>query len=225
VKSSVFADSTQRVLFFVDFDGTAAQEIASARLLERFAHGDWEEYDRLLEAGKISFRECVVKQYSMLVGTREAMKEYCCRELQLRAGFMEFVQYIQTRGWEIRIVSEALDFLIEAILEREGLQDLTVYCDRAVFHDNKVTVELPYLREDCPCQVGNCKMAHLRAARACYDTIVYIGDGSNDFCPAREADLVFARRRLAQLCEESRTPFFAFEDFHEIWRILKRLEV
>lgn len=121
------------MIVFVDFDGTAAQEIASNRLLERFAEGDWRELDRQLDEGSISFRECVLGQFSLLAGTREEMIAFARSELRLRAGFKEFVQYCR-RNYEIHILSEALDFMIHAILEREGLDDLPVYCDRAVFN-------------------------------------------------------------------------------------------
>ncbi len=216
-------DHPQRLIVFVDFDGTAAQEIASNRLLDRFAQGDWRELNCQLKEREISFKDRVLKQFSMLAGTREEMVEFCRRELQLRSGFKAFVRWCRAHNHQIVIVSEALDFMIEAILEREGLSDLPVYCDRAVFHSRGLTVELPHLREDCRCQVGNCKRAHLLAQRDQFDLVVYIGDGSNDLCPAKEADLVFARRRLAEDCEAQRIEYLPFEDFHRVRRILAEL--
>jgi 2,3-diketo-5-methylthio-1-phosphopentane phosphatase len=209
-----------RVIFFVDFDGTAAQEIASNRLLDRFAQGDWREFDRQFDAGLITFRECVVRQFPMLVGSREEMSDFCRRELALRPGFKEFVQYCRAQQYEILIVSEALDFMIQAILEREGLNDLPVYCDQAIFHSRRLTVELPHFRKDCHCQVGNCKRAHVLAQRDRFDLAIYIGDGSNDLCPAKEVDLVFARRRLAELCTTQRISYLPFEDFYDVTRAL-----
>lgn len=208
---------------FVDFDGTAAEEIASSRLLERFAQGDWRKLDQQFAAGEISLKECVLRQFSMLVGAREEMVEFSRRELNLRPGFKEFVGYCQARGYEIRIVSEALDFMIEAMLGREGLSELPVYCDRAVFHSRRLTVELPYFREDCRCGVGNCKRAHVLAHRDQFDLIVYIGDGFNDLCPAREADLVFARRHLAEHCAAEGIEYRPFEDFYQVKRALVQL--
>lgn len=190
---------SRRAVFFIDFDGTAAQEIASSRLLDRFAQGDWRKLDRQLEAGEISLKDCVLQQFSMLVGIREEMVEFCRRELRLRPGFKEFVQYSRTRDYAIKILSESLDFMIEAILAREGLSDLPVYCDRAVFHGRRLTVELPHFREDCRCRVGNCKRAHVLAARDHFDFVVYIGNGSNDLCPAKEAGFIFARRRCSAI--------------------------
>lgn len=215
----------QRAIIFVDFDGTVAQEIASNRLLERFAQGDWRALDRQLDARQISFKDCVLQQFSMLTGTREEMVEFSRHELQLRSGFKEFVEYCRDGGHEVVIVSEALDFMIAAVLEREGLDDLPIYCDRAIFHSRRLTVELPHFREDCPCRVGNCKRAHLRALRDGFDIVVYIGDGSNDLCPAHEADLVFARRRLAEHCIAQKIEYFPFEDFYDVSRVLAGLSL
>lgn len=212
-----------RAVIFVDFDGTAAEEIASNRLLDRFAQGSWRELDEKLLAGEISLKECVLRQFPMLVGTREEMAEFCRRELRLRPGFKEFVEYCRDRGSEIKVVSEGLDFMIEAMLEREGLSDLPVYADRAIFHSRRLTVELPHFREDCGCEVGNCKRAHVLAHRGHFDSIVYIGDGSNDLCPAREADLVFARRHLAELCSAQDIDYKPFEDFYEVKERMIRL--
>jgi 2-hydroxy-3-keto-5-methylthiopentenyl-1-phosphate phosphatase len=215
--------NSKRAIIFVDFDGTAAQEIASNLVLQRFAEGDWRELDRQLDAGKISFKDCVLQQFSMLAGTREEMVEFCQRELQLRPGFKEFVQYCRDEGHKVVIVSEALDFMIAAILERERLGDLPVYCDRAVFHSRRLTVELPHFREDCACQVGNCKRVHVRTLREGFDLVVYIGDGSNDLCPAKEADLVFARRRLAEHCIARNIKYSPFEDFYSVCQTLAKI--
>jgi 2,3-diketo-5-methylthio-1-phosphopentane phosphatase len=204
-------------IVFVDFDGTAAAEIASNRLLDRFAVADWRELDRRFDQGVITFRERVVKGFSLLSGSRADFEGFS-RSLELRPGFGEFVRFCRERGWDLVIVSEALDVMVEAMLERAGLLDLEVYCNRALFHEDGrfCGIELPHVREDCVCEVGLCKRAVLRRRAQGDKFIVYIGDGSNDLCPAREADLVFARRRLAEGCEREGIPFVPFEDFYEI---------
>lgn len=218
-------DSAIAPLVFVDFDGTAAAEIASNSLLDRFAVADWRELDRRLDQGAISFRERVVKGFSLLSGSRDALREFS-RSLEVRSGFAEFVRFCRERGWGPVIVSEALDVMVEAMLERAGLSDLEVYCNRALFHpDGRYSgIELPYVRRDCPCEVGICKRAILRRRAPRSEFIVYIGDGSNDLCPAREAHLVFARRRLAEHCRREGIPFVPFEDFYDVLEELKELE-
>jgi len=61
---------------------------------------------------------------------------------------------------------------------------------------------------DCPrCGPGACKAAVLRELRRPGDTVWVFGDGASDLCPAREADLVFARGHLADACAAEGLPW------------------
>jgi 2,3-diketo-5-methylthio-1-phosphopentane phosphatase len=203
-------------IVFVDFDGTVAAEIASNRLLDRFAVADWRALDRRFDSGELSFRDRVVKGFSLLSGSREMMQTFA-RTLSLRPGFPEFVRTCRGRGYPIIVVSEALDVMIHAMLDEESF-NLPVYCNRAVFHpDGRYSgIELPYIRRDCPCEMGVCKRAIVLEHAQPFERVVYIGDGSNDFCPAREAHMIFARRRLAEHCRTQDIAYIPFEDFFDV---------
>lgn len=214
----------KRVIFFIDFDGTTAAESGSNRLLDRFARGDWRELDRKLDANEITFRECVVGQFSMLFGKREEMIQFVQNEIQLRRGFKEFISFCQDRKYDIHIVAEALDFMIETVFERERIKGIPIYSDRALFQSGQFSgLELPHSRPDCHCNLGNCKGGHVLAHHDRYDFKIYIGDGSNDLCGARHSDMVFARRRLAELCETQEIDYVPFEDFFTIQEELTQL--
>src|SRR5665647_1323627 len=54
---------------------------------------------------------------------------------------------------------------------------------------------------DCAvCGPASCKAAVLRTLRRPGDLVLVFGDGASDLCPAREADLTFARDHLAERC-------------------------
>lgn len=215
---------TRTKIFFVDFDGTAVEQIASNRLLDRFAAGDWQTLDDQLLRGEISFYDCVRTQFNMLAGqSRQAMEAFARETIELRPGFADFVAHGEREGHAIHIVSEALDFLIDAILAREELNHLPVYADRSVFDGDRFRrIEFPYRQPDCVCELGNCKDGHVRAHRDGYAEAVYIGDGSNDLLAAREADRVFARRKLAELCDAHGLPYEPFDSFDDIMNALTR---
>lgn len=206
----------RETIVFVDFDGTVAAEIASNRLLDRFAVADWRALARRFDSGELSFRERVVKGFSLLSGSRKVMSAFS-RGLHLRAGFSEFVRFCRGRGYPIIVVSEALDVMIHAMLDEDGF-NLPVYCNRALFHtDGRYSgIELPYVRSDCPCEVGICKRAIVLEHAKPFERVVYIGDGSNDLCPAREAQVIFARRRLAEHCRSQDIEYIPFEDFFDV---------
>lgn len=216
---------TQPRIFFVDFDGTAVEQIASNRLLDRFAAGDWQTLDDQLMRGEISFYNCVRTQFNMLAGqSRRAMEAFARETIELRPGFADFVAHCEREGHAIHIVSEALDFLIDAVLQREELDHLPVYADRGVFDgdDRFVRIEFPYRQPDCACELGNCKDGHVRAHREGYAEAVYVGDGSNDVLAAQEADRVFARRKLAELCDTQGLAYEPFDSFGDVLSTLAR---
>jgi len=215
----------RRAIFFIDFDGTAAQEIASERLLERFAQGDWQAWDVLLAKKKISLRECVARQFSMLVGSQAEMTRFCERDLYLREGFADFMSHCRSRKHTVVIVSEALDFMIKAILNREGFGEIPVYSDRALFQEGFVKVEFPFAHADCSCRAGICKKSQVLAHRDRADVSVYIGDGTNDFCPAQETNIIFARRRLAEAYQAHQIRYYPFEDFYQVTRTLQQMKL
>ena len=178
----------KRVIVFIDFDGTTAAEIASQLLLKRFADGPWLEIDEQLDRGEISFYECVHQQYHMLRGHRDELRGFAKENVQLRDGFVEFARRCEANNYQIRIVAEALDFLIEPVLEREGFGHLQLFCDLGVFEaDRLVKIDFPHKHKDCTCGLGVCKGGHVKAHRDSYDLSIYIGDGSNDFCGAKKA--------------------------------------
>lgn len=213
-----------RMIFFVDFDGTAAEQIASNRLLDAFVEDDWQTLDKKLMNGEISFYDCVRAQFNMLAGhSRRDMIAFARETIDLRQGFADFVRLCEREGHTIHIVSEALDFLIQAVLERDGLGHLSVYGDRGVFEgDRFLRIEFPYRQPDCICELGNCKDGHVRTHGFGYAETVFIGDGKNDYLAAREADRVFARRKLAELCDADGLPYDPFDTFHDVVRALAR---
>ena len=214
-----------RTIFFVDFDGTAAAQIASNRLLDRFVDDDWQTLDEQLMNGEISFYDCVRTQFNMLAGqSRRAMIAFARETIDLRPGFTDFVAHCAREGHAIHIVSEALDFLIQSVLERDGLGHLPVYGDRGIFDedDRFARIEFPYRQPDCVCELGNCKDGHVRTHRDGFAEAIVVGDGKNDFLAAQEADRVFARRKLADLCEDAGLTYDPFETFHDIVRALTR---
>lgn len=199
-------------------------EIASAKLVGEFGAENWLEIDRQLDSGEISFYECVKQQYSALSGSQDEMRKFCRDELQLRNGFKEFVSFCNNKNYQIHIVAEALDFMIEEMLERDGISGLKIFSDRAVFTQSEpIQIEFPNFADDCVCGLGNCKGGHVRVNREFYSTSVFIGDGSNDYCGAKESNLIFARRELARICTNEEIEYIPFEDFYQVLNSLQNL--
>jgi 2-hydroxy-3-keto-5-methylthiopentenyl-1-phosphate phosphatase len=48
------------------------------------------------------------------------------------------------------------------------------------------------------------------------DLIVYIGEGYSDRCPARFADIIFAKDELLRFCQRENISYFAYATFADI---------
>jgi len=213
-----------------DFDDTTAVENVAELLLEHFSKdGTWQELRRLSRERKIGLKEYQERAFSATGASREAMKALVKEKVTLRPYFKELWQYCRASGIPLAIVTVGLDFYVDALLEREGLA-VPRYAVQTSFTPNGIAFEYPHAWDGSGaspqdvCQGwGTCKCSVLSQYRRKGHSILYVGDGRSDFCPASIADQVFARSQLAQLCREKGMPYAEFNDFQDVIQKLERL--
>jgi len=127
------------------------------------------------------------------------------------------LQLIHERGADTILVSDANAFFIQSILKHHGLDAIfgaeRIFTNGAVWDDTGRLRVSTFQPKDTPhncqrCPLNMCKGGIVqRYLKSCtpYDRVVYVGDGSGDFCPVlslRACDFVFARRGfpLHKLC-------------------------
>jgi 2,3-diketo-5-methylthio-1-phosphopentane phosphatase len=211
----------RKTLILCDFDGTASPVDVGKRLLDRFTGDGWEEIDRDYCAGRIGSRAAYTKIAPLFRGTRAVMLEYVLSIASLDRDFATLCRLCRQNGIDIKIVSDGLDFYIEALLEKHGLAQVAYHANCAVFEaDERVSFEFPGASGDCG-RCGNCKRAILTSCRPSYHRIIYIGDGYSDICPAKNADLVFAKSTLYEQYSHNGNRCGYFETFADIIRSLR----
>ena len=204
-----------RKIVFSDFDGTITEHDTLDAVQDVYGPADWRErYAEMRRAG-VSSREVTRKILETCAATPEQV-EALIAGIGIRPGFEEFVGYARSRGFEFIIQSEGIDLSIKAILHARGLDDIPYFTNEFVINSQgrPSTVNV-HSHPDCPV-CGNCKSSHLIEARKGGAAIVYIGDAGTDRCPARIADVVFARPELAVWCRANNVPCIPFEDFRDI---------
>jgi 2-hydroxy-3-keto-5-methylthiopentenyl-1-phosphate phosphatase len=83
-------------------------------------------------------------------------------------------------------------------------------------------IEFPHANETCS-KCGTCKSNILNACRADFATIAYVGDGYSDLCPARKADLVFAKGILwNRLSGTEQAGVRRYRSFRDVMEFLSR---
>ena len=136
-------------------------------------------------------------------------------------GLRAFFAGLRARGGASAIVSAGIREAIEAFWEREQLPPMELFASELVGEgpDGGPPYHLEFSDAlgDCPrCGPKSCKAGVLRRLRRPGDVVLVFGDGPSDVCPAREADLVFARGYLAKRCAEEELEWRPLTDFGEV---------
>ncbi len=199
-----------------DFDGTVTEGAVCLQLLDRFAAPEWQEVERQLVEGSISVKDCTAREFGMLEATEEEIKAFVREHAELREGFPEFVSHLRGLGYPLAIASNGVDIYIDEVLETNGIDYVAVFCNTMEPEgEGRWSVGTPHEDDECD-ECGTCKANLVEMLKTDGNYVVYIGNGRNDLCPAKAANLVFARDRLAKAMMEEGLPFIGFEDFFDI---------
>ena len=211
-----------RPAVLTDFDDTAAQQNVAELLLHRFGSPGWEDVRRSFRAGEMSLKDYQEITFREIRADVAAMQAYVKERANLRPHFGEMWRFCQERDIPVAVVSQGLDFYIEALLQKEGFPQVPVYSVNTSF--NGQGIEYHY-RHAYPGQEqrGNSKGLIVERYQQRGHHVIYIGDGRSDFEAAVRADLVFAHRVLAEECRREGIPYRDFHDFGDVLAALREL--
>ncbi|TXI01519.1 MAG: phosphoserine phosphatase [Rhizobium sp.] len=200
---------------FCDFDGTISIEDATDMVLSRFAGSEWEDIEQLWKQGLIGSGECMRRQIALIEASRQELDRFL-DTLAIDPGFEGFLSYCRGGGLPVTIVSDGVDYFIRRILARHGIDGLPIVanvltCSVAKGRES-YSLFPPFAATGCLSGAGVCKCRVVDNT----DLRVYIGDGRSDFCVSDKVDLVFAKAKLVDYCEESGIPYVGFDDFSDL---------
>jgi 2-hydroxy-3-keto-5-methylthiopentenyl-1-phosphate phosphatase len=194
----------------IDFDGTITLGDTTDRMLERFADPKWREVEAEWVAGRIGSRECLTRQ-AALISASPGEIDAVLDTVETDLGFPRFVEEASALGATAKIVSDGFDRFIEPILARIGVKIFLLSNRLIPTGLRSWRAEFQNVNPDCRSQSGVCKCASAAAGKF----RLLIGDGRSDFCVAQEADLVFAKDKLAEFCREQNIPYRPIASFRE----------
>jgi 2-hydroxy-3-keto-5-methylthiopentenyl-1-phosphate phosphatase len=203
-----------------DFDGTVTEEDTSFFLLDAFAQGDWRRLLREYKEHRISVGEFNTKAFAMVKADKPTLLKELAGKIKVRAGFHELVNYCRRKGCRLVIVSNGLDFYIEATLKNLGLNNLEVHAAQASFHPEGMEVQ--YIGPDGKRLEDGFKEAYIQSFLKVGYRVIYVGNGDSDFAPAKYAHHVFATGELLAYCRENNLNYKSFENFIDIVRDLEQ---
>ncbi len=206
-----------------DFDGTVTEADVSFLLLDAFADGNWRQILEEYKAGKIPVGLFNTTAFAMIKTERQTLLDFIFRKdkLKIRPGFHELLSYCSKKGIEFVIVSNGLDFYIEAILKSIGAKGIEVFAAQSRFGSRGMKVK--YIGPDGREIDDSFKEAYTRLFLKRGYRIIYIGNGVSDMHPARKANHIFATGDLLNRCRQTNLSCTPFHDFNDVVRGLKPL--
>ncbi|KAM0969758.1 hypothetical protein ACFX13_018240 [Malus domestica] len=177
-----------------------------------------------------SLMDRMTKELHLQGKTSEDIKE-CLKRIPMHPGVTAAIKSAHASGCDLRIVSDANQFFIEAILECHGLLGCfsqIVTNPTSVEQDGRLRIfphcDLGSSSHGCNlCPPNLCKGVVIDQIRASVSAngrkrFVYLGDGRNDYCPSLrlvEGDHVMPRRDYALWKRICSNPVLIKADIHE----------
>lgn len=221
------APLTRGDLVFSDFDGTISVEDTGIAVINALnLEAAW-ELEHIWRRGEISSMECLARQWAM-VELSPAKLDALLDSFPLHDDFAAFAALVRQRGASLVVVSDGLDYYVDRMLGRLGFATcdgdrvlepdpgcIPRFANHAEVGPGGVQITFPHRTPVCA-QCGNCKLHHLFRLRPHFQRVIYLGDGHSDMCPARYADVLFARSHLAREAARTGLPFTHFDSFADI---------
>jgi 2-hydroxy-3-keto-5-methylthiopentenyl-1-phosphate phosphatase len=209
----------------LDFDGTVTEEDVSFLLLDKFANGDWRKYLAEYTARKISVAAFSKKVFGMVTVDEKTLTGFVLNspKAKTRRGLWEFLDYCKRKGVKVVIVSNGLEFYINAILQKKKIIGIEVHAAASVF--SPAGMQVRYIgpgRNEIDDGFKEAWMDEL--CRQGYQ-VIYIGDGPSDIYAARKAKQVCATGQLLKLCQAEELNWYPFEDFLDVLKVVRRLDL
>jgi 2-hydroxy-3-keto-5-methylthiopentenyl-1-phosphate phosphatase len=204
---------------FVDFDRTITRHDVGNALFRTFGGPCCETMARAYRDGTITAVERL-RAEAAAVGqvSRKALLAFI-DDQPIEAEFPDFVRFCRERVIELTVVSDGLDLYIGRILAAHDLPDLAVVANHARLVGEGDTVrlllEFPRTNAECP-RCACCRRNVLLSNTGDDDVVMYVGVDYSEGCPARYADVVFARGGLQTFCQQENISYTLYRTFDDV---------
>ena len=210
-----------KTMFQCDFDGTITEEDTSFLILDAFSSNNWRQLLEEYREGKISVGRFNTQAFATVKADRQTLVKFVKSKTRIRAGLHKLLAYCHRRGFQFVIVSNGLDFYIQAILGHIGVSGIEVFAAKTRFSNDGV--ETQYLGPEGNQLEDSFKETHLRLFQKRGYRIIYAGNGASDISAAREAYHIFATGDLLAYCKEMNISCTPFNDLNDVVKGLESL--
>jgi len=218
-KNSKF--NPKKCIVFFDFDNTIATCDVFDNMLLLFSRDDrWVELEKRWKSGRIGSKTCMEGQLRGMDLNKKSLDAYLPK-IKLDPYFKTLYKFLQSKKVKTVVLSDNFDYILNQILKINRIKKLKVLANKLSFSRDKVVTDYPFKNKDC--QVcAHCKTKNLLASSPKDATIIYVGDGTSDICPAKHARLVFAKDNLLRYFKDNKLEHIVFHNLKEVFNRLKK---
>lgn len=209
----------KKLYVFTDFDGTITEPDTIDLLGRQFDHpSERIEMKEMFLSGLMRPKEWLGWEIGLVTVPLEEALEFLRSRVVIDPAFPPFARWCKSHDIPLTILSNGLEEIIHSLLGRYELDSIRIEANR--------------LREGCvPWKVifrddsawGHDKSAYLKESRRNGYAPIFAGDGVSDREAADCAEMVFAKKQLAEYCESVGLVYFPFTTFGDIQSVLDRL--
>lgn len=199
-----------------DFDGTITERDGLYEFFSLYAKTNWLEIEKLWEENKINSKECLLQELKCIKDLDENLINKYIKTVAIDKYFFRFHEYIKKVNIDFYIVSDGVDLFIKKILNNNNIENIEIISNHMEFEGNKFFLTFPNEDINCRKKAGTCKCNVIKEMRKKYKKIIYIGDGTSDYCVCDKADILFSKGKLIKYCRQNKIDCIEFETFNDI---------
>jgi len=210
-----------KTVLFCDFDGTISRRDVGYSIFHHFSNGKNDELLPDWKAGRISTRECLLREAEMVHASAEDIYRYV-DQFELDRGFADFVARCDKSRVPLFITSDGLDFYIRRLLEKNDLAHLEFTSNIGRVQNGGIEISFPVENKSCR-RCGTCKgerIQRFREEAGEPHRVIFVGDGHSDVCATGEADIIFAKKDLARYCLANDISYLGYDTFFDVSLLL-----
>ncbi|MCK5547368.1 MAG: MtnX-like HAD-IB family phosphatase [Thermoplasmata archaeon] len=210
-----------KTAIFCDFDGTISRRDVGYSIFHHFSNGKNDELLPDWKSGRMSTRECLTREAEMVRATAEEIYAYV-DQFEIDRGFADFTDLCDRSDVPLFITSDGLDFYIRRLLDKHGLHHMHFTANVGLVRNGGIEVSFPTENISCE-RCGTCKGERIQRFREEAkepQRVIFVGDGYSDVCATREADVIFAKKDLAQYCLENNISYLEYDTFFDVARLM-----
>lgn len=212
----------QAMQVWFDFDGTISRQDVLDELVNRFSRNEsWQLVEERWKAGLIGSEECLREEFSLLDVSDETLYAFV-DQVEIDPGFIPLIELLRQNHVPFAILSDGIEKFIRRILHRHNAGDIEIRANRIARRHEQLRLICPHRQEFCLSSAAHCKCGSAKNLHIGQRKTVYIGDGRSDICPARQADVVFAKGVLAKELAKQHHAYIPFAGLHEIAATMSR---